>query len=150
MRTNPKHKLDILCPILKIVWEPFVKISSRGWHWLEFDQTKIERSLSVKGYPDAKRRDTAWQNFIQTHFQWQHVVILEPETDDTDKEYQIGFYEPKSGVCQKCSLVLRGLTGVLVGPDDASYFAVSLKSGKFLKLNIVDTTTKRKFKGRLI
>jgi hypothetical protein len=148
-RKSPYHWLDFtpLPILLKIFWEPFSKKKSHWWHWRKFDQSKVRHELNVEGYSDAQPRDTVIQNLVQTNFKWQHVLILEPDTDGLNKYYQIGFLEPKSGICQKCSLVLKGLTAVLVGPNDVLFFAVSLKSGKCIQLKIVGITIKNKLKG---
>ncbi len=162
MKKRPWHWLDVvlwpLRPLLIIFWERWCQKKSYAWQWRNFDKDLVNK-LSVNRQqvvmadkdPQAKSRQGFWPNFYQTNFGWQKVVVIEPAKEqDADADYQVGFYDAEDDVCQLCTLIRQGRTALLVGPNDAKFFAVYSDTGEVMPIRLQRLTTKSDLKNILI
>jgi len=123
MEIKPKHFLDwLLWPILAVAFEPATKIRSHFWQWIDYSQRSEEifraRPLTVK---------TIGAKLSVGHYD---VVRLVPVkscalTHYIDN-YQIG-YLSKKGEAKLCTLILNGVTSVIINDEAESYFAIDSK-----------------------
>ncbi|MFA5023548.1 MAG: hypothetical protein WC523_01135 [Patescibacteria group bacterium] len=148
MKTKPKHVLDwTLWPILKIFFKPFSKKSSYAWQWLDYSakrQAILDANLFIKldADPLAQPVKTIWSNFYQRNFGWKRVVRVVAYKNHSlwAKEFQIGYISGED--CKLCSLILTGITGVLIGDQTVIFFAVDLQ-GKILSIKNCGLTDKK-------
>jgi hypothetical protein len=141
--TSPPSLYDwTLWPLLRVVWEPFSKKRSHWWHWRTYTG-QIHNSVVAKGHPKAIDRSIAWENFYQTNFGWNDVVVLRPV--DYNGLWHLGFSAKQDNgqLTQYCAIVFEGQKKIaaLVGPYDITFFAVS-PEGPSIKLEITQVTTK--------
>ncbi|MFA6995432.1 MAG: hypothetical protein WC249_03445 [Patescibacteria group bacterium] len=146
----------LLWPILKIFWEPFSKKRSHWWHWKTFwGGQSPERHVTVIG-KNVKNRDTFWTMLTQTNFVWKNVVILKPVGDEIKDAhfYQVGYIENREKIehIEICSILIPigQAVGLLVGPNDITFFAINANNRQQISLKIINETTKNKLKNILL
>ena len=159
MKKQSKYWQDyILLPLLTIFWRPFVKKQSYCWQWRDFDKNFVtglsvnqRKIIAVDKDPKAKSRQGFWNNFYQTNFGWQKVAVVESaRADGADVDYQAGFYDADDDICQLCSLIRHGRTGLLVGPHDVKFFLISPDNGEVIPIRLQAIKTKPDLKYPLI
>lgn len=120
MKTKPEHFLDwLLWPILALAIEPTTKIRSHFWQWIDYSERREEilraRLLTIK------------TNGAKSSVNKYDIVRLVPVksyslTHYIDN-YRLG-YLSKDGQVKLCTLVLNGVTSVVINDDAELYFAV--------------------------
>ncbi|PIZ98718.1 MAG: hypothetical protein COX77_03585 [Candidatus Komeilibacteria bacterium CG_4_10_14_0_2_um_filter_37_10] len=113
--------------LMKIFWEPVSLKRSHFWHWHKQNSTFLDSDyayISVLPDPTVKDRGNWWQNFWQTNFGWQKVVVV--ATVDPNDYYQVAFSTAASNYqdVKLCSLVIRGRVALLVGPTKTRFYAI--------------------------
>ena len=151
LQTSPTSWLDwVLWPLLRAVWEPFSRKRSHWWHWLPYTG-QMQGSLVVRGHPDTVDRSSTWQDFYQTNFGWQHVVVVKPA--DYQGRWHIGFSarQENGRVTQYCSILINGQEKVasLIGPTDTTLFAFTAR-GMPINLQVLQETTKDKLPTEIV
>lgn len=161
MRTHQASLSDylydrLLWPILKIFWEPFSKKRSHWWHWKVFwGGQSEEKHVTVAG-KNVKSRDTFWSMLIQTNFVWKNVVILKPDGDKIKNVnfYQIGYIENRAEIehIEICSILipLEQEVGLLIGPNEVTFFAINADNHQQISLKIIGETTKSELENVLL
>ncbi|MBI5220722.1 MAG: hypothetical protein HY978_02720 [Candidatus Liptonbacteria bacterium] len=137
--------------LLRFSWELISKKRSHFWNWHK-GFTAYQRGFAgknlcvVSGSPEARSWQTWLGALYQLNFGWQTVVVLEPDNPMWPSvTYRIGYVirRDASGVqFDQCDLVLRGPTAVLVGPDEATFFARTCPGNRLVPLKVVCKTTK--------
>lgn len=114
--------------LLKIFWEPISIKRSHFWHWRQEKFSYLDSDynyLVVTPDTQARNRHGFWSNLWQTNFGWQKVVVVEPSY--IYDSYEIVFSTASGDYrnFQSCSLRVKGRVGLLIGPEETRFYAVS-------------------------
>ncbi|MFA5155627.1 MAG: hypothetical protein WC453_04305 [Patescibacteria group bacterium] len=148
METQPSHWLDtIFWPLLRFFWEPFSVKHSHWWHWLSYQEPlpDNEDCLIIAANPAARRANKFWPNFYERNFGWQQVALLNvyDDTGQPARNYRAGY---SCGAKKEiCSILLSRGVGVLIGPEDTLFFAVS-QDGRPLRVRLHSYSDRKKLK----
>jgi hypothetical protein len=142
---NPQWQDKFLWPIIKIVWEPFSLKKVHWWHWQKFDG-EIGPVIKVAGDKSSlERRANFFANLYYTNFSWSKCAVLSPM--HFRGEYRRGFRAIEGGEIRTelCNVLLSGPhAGLIVGPSDTEFFALSYPDNIPISLELIEITKKDK------
>lgn len=120
METKPKHFLDwLLWPILALAFEPATKIRSHFWQWIDYSERREEilraQSLTVK--TSGAKSSPGQYDIVRL------VPVKGCSFTHYIENYRLG-YLTKNGETKLCTLVLNGVSSVVINNDAELYFAI--------------------------
>jgi len=140
----------ILCPILRIVLEPFSLKKSYWWHWVFYYKRIPERFIkNIDGDPEAKPRDGFVSSFWQTNFGWKKIALLKC-VDIYVGEIRYGFIDSNDRV-KICTYSQDSSSKIalLVGPESLRFFAIRADTGYPVMISLLsESLTKRHCKAK--
>jgi hypothetical protein len=136
-------KDSLLWPVIKIIWESFSLKRVHWWHWHEY-KGDLGGFVSVEGDKSARSRHKSFKdNLLLTNFLWTKCAVVRPK--DYDGLYRRGFRATEGGVVKTelCDVLLSGThAGLIVGPSDTDFFAVSYPDNIPLDMELLYVTSK--------
>ncbi len=133
----------IIWPILRAVWEPFSKKKVHWWHWKNY-KGDIGNAIKLDGDRNTSPRHASiWKNLYFTNFSWSRCAVLKPK--NYTGLYKRGFRAEEGGLIKTelCNVLLSGThAGLVVGPSDTEFFALSYPDNALLELELLEITNK--------
>ena len=142
---HPCWQDKILWPVIAFVWEPFSLKRVHWWHWKKYDGD-LGGYIHLEGDKSTNPRHTSlFKNLLFTNFTWSRCAVLRPK--NYNGLYRRGFRAQEGDELKTeiCDVLFSGAhAGLVVGPADTDFFAVSYPDNAPLDLELLEVTSKYK------
>lgn len=141
-KTKPFNILNyILWPIIQLLWESFSIKHAHFWHWMKYEKQISKFAVINRENVNEKEIKNRWDVFFQLNLKWNSCVILKPK--ESIEEFRVGYnYNNKQ---ELSSIILRPneTFGMLIGPGESKFFALSLENDLEIELEIIGFDNKK-------